>query len=301
MFLKWLNHIEYLPERRVIIMFFLKKICRIFLGRVLYEYIRALVAHGYIIDIQQPKTFSELLIHRKLYDDDPKFPVLADKLDVRQYVENLVGPYILNQIYFSGKNTEGLDYSLLPEKFVVKASHGSGNEFVLIVKDKSDITEIKLKTEINRMLSTPFGYNSNELWYQVNKPKIIIERFLEDDIYEIPLDYKFFVFNGTVQYIQVDTGRFNKHKRCFYNTAWDKQEFMLKYPMASDIEKPCLLDEMVCIAEKLGCDFTFVRIDLYCVNKKIIFGEITFAPEAGWGRLIPSSWDNELGRLWLNQ
>ena len=60
---------------------------------------------------------------------------------------------------------------------------------------------------------------------------------------------------------------------------------------------PSNLSEMIRLAETLSANYKFLRVDLYNVNGKIYFGELTFYPAAGMGAFIPEEWDEKLGNL----
>ena len=127
-----------------------------------------------------------------------------------------------------------------------------------------------------------------ELQYQ-NIPRLLLaEEYLGDEI----LDYKFFVFKGSVQFIQVDVDRHTHHKRCFFNVDWKKLPFGLKRPIYhGHVERPSKLNDMIQICESIGKDIPFFRIDLYFINNSIYFGEITLSPESGYGQFSPIKYD----------
>jgi hypothetical protein len=118
---------------------------------------------------------------------------------------------------------------------------------------------------------------------------------------ENPKDYKFYVFHGQVRFVQVDTDRFTSHRRCFYDRDWKRCPFSLEYPIETrELERPLHLSQMVEAAEKLSNGFDFVRVDLYELEYGPKFGEMTFAPEAGYGKFSPVEYDLVLGEMWLD-
>ncbi len=262
----------------------------------LYEKLRARYNLGYWPCFKNPRTFNEKIIHAKLFGNIRSADKLADKYAVREYVEEKVGAHILNKLYFIGECPDDIPFDTLPEKFVIKTTHGSGGIF--IVKDKEQADYEKLRQNITNSLGQRFGYITNELWYLKIKPKIIIEELLEDNEHGIPFDYKFFCFHGKCHFVQVDLDRFSNHTRSFYSPDWILQDFALLFPQGRSVSKPENLADMIKIAEKLAADFDFVRIDLYSVNNEVRFGEITFAPGAGWEPFNPANKDLELGKLW---
>ncbi|MEF8937623.1 MAG: ATP-grasp fold amidoligase family protein, partial [Halovenus sp.] len=136
-------------------------------------------------------------------------------------------------------------------------------------------------------------------WYTDITPRIIVEEYIENDRGKAPRDYKFYVFDGTVQYVHVDHARFSDHTRRFYDSDWNPQEFTRKYPLGPVIDEPADLDGMIEVAEQLGEAFDFMRVDLYNPEPgRIVFGEMTVAPGAGHGRFEPTDVDFEFGSHW---
>lgn len=137
-----------------------------------------------------------------------------------------------------------------------------------------------------------------EMHYTDIKPKIIAEQYMESENGELP-DYKFLCFGGKPYYCRVDMGRFKDHTRSVYNDLWELQEWNQgKYPNCPVLKKPEQYEEMLQIAQKLSADFSHVRVDLYNINGKIYFGEITFTSGSGLEPNVPSSSDLMLGKLW---
>ncbi|WP_285271172.1 ATP-grasp fold amidoligase family protein [Halobacterium salinarum] len=252
---------------------------------------------GYWPEIKSPRSFNEKIVHRKLFTDDEVFVKVSDKWLVRDYVARKVGSDILNEVYHVGQNPEDIPFDELPDSFVLKGNHGSG--FNRIVEDKARETLSDLKRECSNWLSESYGESKHEYWYSKIDPRIIVENLLSDEEYGIPLDYKFHVFGGKVEYIQVDIDRFGDHTRRMYTQDWEPKDFTLKYPLGPDIPEPEKLDEMISVAQKLGGDFDYVRVDLYQPDgEKIVFGELTLAPGTGHERFTPKRWDFKLGSEW---
>lgn len=267
-----------------------------------HEMLRHIIAHKRIPQLKHPITFNDKIGHRKLFTHDPLYPIVANKWQVRDFVTRRVGAEYLPEVYFCGDDSEAVRLHTLPNAFVMKATHGSGPEFIRFFYDKQATSVHAVKTAALQLLQQQYGSLTNETWYTQIHPQIMIEELLQDARYPVPLDYKFFVFLGVVAFIQVDHGRFQRHTRTLYNLDWQKQNITYKYPQGPVSPKPQLLSQMIELAEALGQGFDFVRVDLYCVNdQRIFFGEMTLAPEAGWGRFQPRLWDEYLGTLWLTK
>lgn len=280
-------------------------ISRAFLGSVVYEKIQFRRHTGYWGNFKNPKTFNEKICRRKLERNMPDAIFLQDKVAVREYVKARVGESYLTECYQVLKNAEELDYELLPSSFVVKGNDGCGLESLLLVDDKRSVTEEELKFRIANILGRHnnlmkrFYLYSNEWWYGMITPKVIIEEHLMPDAGVVPLDYKFFVFHGKVQFIQVDFGRFVNHTRSLYSPQWERQNFRLGYPTGPDAAKPACLDEMIFVSEKLANGYDFLRVDLYEISgRRVVFGEITVAPSLGHAKFDPLAWDLIFGNYW---
>ena len=271
-------------------------VSRVLLGKKLSELIYAERRLGYKPDIKNPKTFNEKIIYRKLYGSKPEFTELADKYEVRRFVDRVLGTGFLPELYYVGKNVKDIPFAELPYSFVAKTNHGSACTAIVQNKDNADFEAIK--EQLDKSMKQRFGFVTNESWYQKIEPKIIIEQLWNDKEQGIPFDYKFFCFNGKCHYIQVDLDRFTKHARNIYDTNWELQDFTLQYNNGRSLEKPKCLEKMIDVAEILAQGFDFVRVDLYQVNEQVKFGEMTFSPGAGLEVFTPQVYDRILGDLW---
>jgi hypothetical protein len=215
---------------------------------------------------------------------------------VREFVADTIGERYLNPVLAITDDPRTLKVAELPPQFVVKATHASG--FTLLA-NRSETSDEQLQARCRQWLATTFGVEKHEDWYAPIPPRIIVERRLVDDTYDVPLDYKFWVFHGRVEFVQVDVARHGKPSRTFYDRNWTLQPWSKKWPPGAPVRKPTPLDEMIALAERLAGSIDFVRIDLYCVNDRdIYFGEVTLTPGAGYTRFVPESFDLTIGRLW---
>ena len=254
------------------------------------------LAHRRLPHLKEPRTFSEKIQYRKLYNKDPRFPVLADKFQVKDYVREALGEQWLIPSIWYGKALPPREERNWPIPYVLKATHGSGqNIFVASPDDQNwELIEERAEGWLHNRYGTPF----REWLYGQITPGLLVEPYVGcGDI--LPVDYKFYVFGGEVRTIQVDTGRAQNHRRCFYDRKWKPQPFALMYPLeTSPIAKPASLDAMIEAAEHRGRDFAFVRVDLYEVEGRPLFGEMTFYPESGRGVFSPPHYDRMFGNLW---
>ena len=280
------------------LMTLLKKSLR-FLPDKLYIRLYHRLRVGRSINMKNPTTFNEKLQWLKFNYRFPLQSIVSDKLLVRGYVKKLIGEEYLIPLLGSWERFDDIDFKKLPNQFVLKCNHDSGGLVVCTDKRKLDI--IKSKRKIERSLKSNFFYIGREYQYKNIKPMIICEKFLSDNG-NVPMDYKIYCFNGTPDVILVCRDRFSKNSHrasyLFYDQDWnflplDKGDELIENP---DVEKPKNLDKMLEIARALSKDFIFARIDLYNIDGKIYFGEITLSPNSGFDPDIKESTDYMFGK-----
>lgn len=278
------------------IRFIILRILRIIPNKTMVK-IQYKIKMGIKLNLKNPKRYTEKIQWYKLYYHNPIMKKCVDKYEVRQYLESKGLEYILPQLYNVYERVEDIDEEELPEKFVLKTTNGSGTN--IFCKNKEQFSLLKYKKKIKSWLNTDFYGLGREWAYKGVKPRIIIEELLEEKESEFSgiNDYKFLCFNGKVEYIVLDLDRYVEHKRNIYDKDWnyiDVETDCKKY--GDRVEKPQELKKMIEIAEKLSEEFPAVRIDLYCVNNKIYFGEMTFYPWTGYVKFHPDEFDIELGK-----
>ena len=250
------------------------------------------------LNLKEPKTFNEKLQWLKLYDRNPEYTKMVNKYEAKKYVADIIGQeYIISTLGVWDK-FEDIEFDKLPKQFVLKPTHTSGNVF--ICKDKEKINYKQLRKMINKWLKRDYYLVHREWPYKNIKPKIIAEQYMVDDSGMKLKDYKFFCFNGIAQTILVCSNRNGSFKNTnFYDISWNLQPFTREKHKNSNeqIKKPKNLDEMITVAEKLSKDIPFVRVDLYEINGKVYFGELTFYPSSGFEGFEPEEWDKKLGDM----
>lgn len=250
--------------------------------------------NGYKLNLKHPKTYNEKLQWIKVHYRHPLLTKLVDKYMVREYI-NEKAPELLNTLLWHGFDANEIPWDTLPDKFVIKVTHGSG--FNIICKDKNKLDKAECVSKLNKWLQEKFLRCYGEWFYGVERPRIIIEEFLDAGDGKVPEDYKIFCFNGKPHYIIVDTDRFTGHKRNVYDLNWNfKEGVTLNFPNDKPMSKPEKLDELLKYAQLLSEGFPHVRVDLYLVKDKVYFGEMTFTNGAGFDRILPYEFDVELGK-----
>ena len=258
------------------------------------------------LDLNHPKTFTEKIQWLKLYNRKPEYTLMVDKYAVKKYVADIIGEkYIIPTLGVWDK-PEDTDWDALPNEFVLKTTHGGGSGGVVICKDKKTFDRNKAILTLRDSMNSDIYRSLREWPYKDVKKRVLAEKYMvpkdmvNNPIYELS-DYKFFCFNGEPKYCQVIRDRHNKESIDFYDMNWRHQEFVGLNPVASNginpVPQPLLLDDMICICHKLSKNMKFVRIDMYVIDNRIYFGEITFYPASGMGLFNPDKWNEELGNL----
>lgn len=248
------------------------------------------IVFGKKLDLKNPKTFNEHIIVRKLEDKKYDYAKYTDKFQVREYVRNKVGDYILNEIYGIYTSFNEIDFDSLPNCFVLKATHASG--FNVIVPDKGKFNKAAAKRKFDRWLKINFYYKDREKNYKNIQPRILCDKYIEFSKYLV--EYKLYCFHGKVklicQNIDVDGKRYTNVYDEKFNALPVKFGYdNLSYPLTT------LKDELIEISERLASEFEFVRVDLYENKGKIIFSELTFHSGGGLVPFKPEEYDEKFG------
>jgi len=256
---------------------------------------------GKKLDLDNPATFNEKIQWQKLYDFKPEYATLVDKYAVRDYIKQEIGEQYLVPLLGVYDEFDDIDFDSLPEKFVIKCNHDSGG--IVVCRDKKSLDIAAARKKINRCLKRNYYRYSREKAYNLVKPKIVIEQYLDDGVNLVPRDYKLYCFDGEPKYIVIFKDRYNKNvakSEAVYDTDWNKLNCSLDahFVISNEVdEKPEKFDELLDVARKLAKGFPQVRVDFYIINNKIYFGEITLATASGLTKMIPESLDEEIGKL----
>ena len=251
-----------------------------------------------ILNLRNPKTFNEKIQWLKLYDRKPEYTQFADKYEVRKYIKETIGEEYLIPLIGVYNNVDEINWDSLPDKFVLKCTHGSQCNIICKDKTKLDIEESKKK--LRKWINRNWYWYGREWPYKNIKPRIIIEKYLIDKDDKSLTDYKIFCFSGKPLYCQVIRGRGHNETIDFYDKDWNCMPFsgLRSLPKSNrEYNKPEKYEEMFKIAGILSDNLPFIRVDLYYVNKQIFFGELTFSPAGGFGRFTPDEWNYRIGNL----
>ena len=252
---------------------------------------------GMDLNLENPQTYNEKLQWLKLHDRKSIYTKMVDKYDVKSYVSEIIGNQYVIPTLGVWDRFEDIDFGLLPDRFVIKCTHDSGG--LVICKDKSSFDKKEAEQIINQCLKKNYYLVSREWPYKNVKPRIIAEEYREDSVSHDLKDYKFFVFNGKVKSLFIATDRQRageETKFDFFDEKFNHLPFTNGHPNAPVLPKrPEKLEEMIYLAEKLGKNIPHVRVDLYEVDKQVLFGEITFSHWGGFTPFDPVEWDYTFG------
>lgn len=256
----------------------------------MYEYFT-----GKKLNLKDPKEFNEKIQWYKVFYQPDILTQLADKYEVRSYVKEKIGEEYLNQLLGVYNKASEVNFDELPNEFILKATHSSSHN--LIVHDKSKVNKFEAKKKFYKWLHTNQYYRTGQEWaYKNIPPRIIAEKLLKEEAQPSLIDYKFYCFNGEAKFICVHIGRFNDHKKVFFDTDFNQLPYSTQKTLFNgDVKKPNKLKEMVCLANKLADRLPFVRVDFYLVNDKITFGEMTFYPGDGKLEFHPNEYNRIIG------
>jgi hypothetical protein len=268
---------------------------------------------------RRPRTFREKVRYKMLRDHRPLVVTFADKAAVREYVADAVGARYLPRAYAIIDDPRDLHGVDLPDRFVLKPTHGSGAAVIVSPSAPADARlppeehswvyrhvrpewapRAGLEAVARGWVSQLYGQGPNREWVYGQVPRrVIAEELLESGLGGIPDDYKFFVFHQRCWFVQVDRGRFGVRTQDFFRPDWQHLPLSGGPPWGNpEPERPPALDEMIELAERLGQGTDFVRVDLYDVDGRIVFGELTSFPAGGDSPFYPESFNEEFGAPW---
>jgi hypothetical protein len=269
---------------------------------------------------RNPVTISQKILYKMAFDRSAYQSVFADKYKVREFVTDRIGSQYLPKLLHVGRPGESIPWENLPEEFVMKCSHSSGGSVIIWQGAKKEdlpkkldfynwrrylvhpekIERAKIDSFFSKCLSRDYTNFAGfpEIAYSMIPPRLICEELLLDAFGKIPDDLKFWCIHGRVEMIQVDTSRFDNHSRKLLDRDWGKLATTLKQPsIEAEIPTPVNLREMIRLAEVLSRDVDFVRVDLYDLGSRIVFGEMTNYPGGGVEKFEPIDLDFHLGSL----
>jgi len=253
---------------------------------------------GYWPNPIAPAGFNEKLFVRMAFDRRPLLTMLTGKVEAAAFVVARLG-HAHGQARQIGvaSRLEEIAGLALPERYICKASHGSG--MVRFVTPQAPIAPAALADMVGRWLAVEYGRYGLEWSYHGVQPAVVFEEVLDRDG-RVPDDIKFFCFDGRVVYVQCDSDRFEGHCQTLFDRDWNRLDVRVKdyAPHGEPPVRPVLFEAMLETAERLAAGIDFVRVDLFDLGDRFCVGELTTVPQGGYGSFSPALWDTEFGRHW---
>ena len=252
---------------------------------------------GCNLDLENPKTFNEKLQWLKIHDRKPIYTTMVDKYEVKRYVADLIGEEYIIPTLSVWEHFDDIDFDKLPEQFVLKCTHDSGG--LVICRDKNKFDKKAAKKKIEKCLKRNYYYQGREWPYKNVKPRILAEKYMEDNTTQELRDYKFFCFNGEVKALYIASERQKSNietKFDFFDTDFNHLDIKNGHPNALVTpRKPVNFNKMKELSSKLSIGIPHLRVDFYEVDNKIYFGELTFSHMSGLMPFEPEEWDRVFG------
>lgn len=249
------------------------------------------------LNLENPITFNEKLQWLKLYYRESIFTTMVDKIAVKDYLIPIIGrEHIIPQLGVWDSFMK-INFSTLPNRFVLKTNHGCGGMY--ICRDKTKIDLMKAENILNKALKHNYYFSSREWPYKNVRPMIFAEDYIQDgDVMNLNV-YKVFNFSGKPTIIQsIQNDKTKDETIDYFDISWNRLDLRQNYPNSKvPLKKPATLKMILELSEKCSEGFPFLRTDWYEANGKVYFSEFTFYSDAGHELFYPDTWDKKLGDL----
>lgn len=247
------------------------------------------------LNLNTPKSFNEKLNWLKLYDRKPLYTKLVDKYEVKQFVRECIGDQYVVPCYGVWDSFDEIDFSELPDQFVLKCTHDSGG--MSICKDKSLFDPNEARQKLEQTMENNFYWWTREWAYKNVHPRILADKFLDDHTGDTLRDYKFWCFNGVPQFMYCTIKAKDIYEN-FYDMDFNVVDINHGFRRAKpEFEKPECFELMKSFATKLSKGIPFVRVDFFLVDGNVYFGEFTFYDWAGLRPFVNYQQDLDLGDM----
>jgi hypothetical protein len=257
-----------------------------------------LTNHGVALSLRYPRTFTEKIQWRKLFDLDPRLSVFCDKYRVRAFVAASAGADLLVPMLWIGEDADAVPFDRLDAPYIVKSTHGSGQ--TIVVTDAAALDIAAATAAMKAWLGTCYADRTDEIGYVPVQPRIIVERCLFGQDGKRPQELRLFVFHGRVHFVlsdRVEDGAIRSDG--FRDREWRRIDwYMRNPPREPGFPRPRRLDDMIAVAERLGADIDHLRVDFYDCHDRFYVGELTAYCWSGEVPFYRRSMDEALGTPW---
>ena len=252
------------------------------------------------LSLCNPQSLCEKLQWLKLFDRKPEYIAMVDKYEAKRIVAQKIGQEYIIPTIGVWDNPEDIDIRDLPNQFVLKPTHDSGG--LIVCRDKSQFNMDKARKMLRKSLKYNYYWHAREWPYKHVKPRIIAEPLMEELGKEDSIEYKTTCFNGKAVFVTICTGiahtQIQKRMNDHFDTEFNKLPWYVNYlPAKKTPEKPPEWDEIIRFSEKLAENVPYLRVDTYILNRRIVFGEMTFYTWGGFMHFEPKEWDYKLGAM----
>lgn len=256
---------------------------------------------GYKINISSPRTLNEKLQWLKLNDRNPIYPILVDKYEAKKWISDNLSPDLVIPTYGIFDSFDEIEWSSMPEQFVMKCTHDSGSTIICKELEQFDVDAARKLIESHQKMN--FYWWAREWPYKHLKPRIICEKLLICNDGRIPNDYKLHYIDGELQFVYVSYDRGGVNDRCVYDRNWNRLPFVWVDESnyrdgmnTSEVPRPVTLEKMIKYGDMVSKNMSYVRVDFYEVDGHLYMGEITLYHGGGFDDFFPKSYDLYFGQ-----
>jgi hypothetical protein len=255
-------------------------------------------AHGRPLPLYRPRRFTEKMQWRKLFDLDPIYATLSDKLAVRDYIAARIGPDLLLPLLWTGDDPNDLPFADLETPYVAKSTHGSGHVMIVGSRERLDIASAR--ETMRSWLRQDFSKDTDEPGYGPVPRRLMVERQVFGPDGERPLERRLFVFNGRVRFINTVVVVDEKIRNgAFHTPDWQRRNWALRSPlMQRPFPPPQRLADLISAAERVAEGLEHVRADFFDCGNRIFIGEMTCYSWSGMAPFQDDDADLTLGSYW---
>lgn len=251
---------------------------------------------GRKLDLRKPTRYTEKLQWLKLNDHNPDYTKMVDKYEVKKYIAETIGEEYVIPTYGVWNSFDEIDFSKLPNQFVLKCTHDSGG--LVICRNKQDFDFKNARKKISKCLKTNYYLKYREWPYKNVKPRIIAEQYMEDSDNSCLTDYKFFCFNGIPKIMYISKDKSENPGTDFFDMNYNHLELKMRDNNSKILpEKPLLFEKMKKISSVFANKIAHIRVDFYMINNHLYIGELTFYHMSGFQKITPDDWDYKLGNM----
>ena len=282
------------------------------------------------LDEERSHLFHQKIVKRMLEDRNPLLVEMEDKYLARNYVEEKGGCDLPDLIWWSEDIPVRIPWEKLPERYVIKTNHWSGDGVFIVNNTDEPIKSVDsnmtipelykilhngvdqagkkwsqgaIERKLGRLLRKCYPRSMEWATQNISPRGVMIEELLLDKDDAIPEDIKLHCFHGKVGFIQADFNRFSDHQQNIHSAdGMIIEQSNPHIPGNESVQDLSMhfgnenLHHLIEIAENLAEGIDYTRVDLFLVRDNVIFGEFTAYHQAGHPQ--SKEWEELGGQLW---